>query len=179
MRTILGPKPGELRKYVPTAFGNNLEANPVTVWIRNPTERKKRELFSHNSKTRIALGPNGKPLLGPDGKPSAIEVEVASAVDHQNKMVADCVEKVENYIFCGVTVTDGALLAEYGEREIVAEVADEVLLALSLTVDERKNFSAPPQSVNSAAPDTNVGIALKLGLADSETVKQESMNLTP
>jgi hypothetical protein len=142
-RSISGPKPGEIREYVPRAFGNDKDADPVKVWIRNPTAREKREVMSIGGKSRVAIGTDGRPALNKDGMPM-VEVDTPESWIHQHEMVTRFVEKTENYKGPGgLPIGNGSDLAMHGETEIVSEVAVEIQSALSLTLDEKKTLPLP------------------------------------
>jgi hypothetical protein len=146
MRSIPGPKPGELRRYIPEAFDNRKDPQPVAVWIRNPTERKKREIFSAHNRTHVRLGADGKPLLDELGS-MYLTVETADAVVYKSKLISDCVERVENYSAAtGAAITDGISLADNADTEIFNEVADEILHGYSLTLSDVKNSNEPQPS---------------------------------
>jgi len=157
MREIWGPKPGDVREYIPEAFGNRLDPTPVRVWIRNPDGREKREILSVGETVRIAMGPDG-PVLQ-DGKPM-MEVGTSDSWRHQHDIVSRCVVKVENYRAPGGdAITNGAELAAHGETAIVAEVALEIRDALSLSAEKKTQSPSPPASSSEAPapPDGSAG----------------------
>lgn len=158
-RKIKGPKPGELRKYIPEAYDNRSDPEPVTVWIRTPTERLKRALYTGEGSIRVT-GDN------------KIETSIGDENKRQHDAVRQCIDRVENYIGAnGEPITNGEELAEHGESAILFEVSGEILLALSLS-DEKKSGSDESQSISSVKTDLSDGTvpnAQDLGLSKSET----------
>lgn len=123
-RSVSGPQPNALREFKPESFENHADPDPYKVWIRDPSEADKRNLISMQT--------------GVEAGAPAATVDLASMIAWQRRAVEVHVERVEGYAMRGVEITDGKLLAEHGETEIVAEVAYEIFSATSLTEVEKK-----------------------------------------
>ena len=127
---------GELRTYIPDVvdgdWDNQKDPQPVTVTIRNPTEREKREAYGM---ARV-VGSDRMDL---------------NATWHD--AIKRHVTKVVNYIDAkGEPITNGAELAEHGETAFVMDVGPEILGAYSLTEEERKNSERLSGSTQAATP---------------------------
>tara|TARA_R100001163_G_scaffold65245_1_gene61785 strand:+ start:1406 stop:1837 length:432 start_codon:yes stop_codon:yes gene_type:complete len=120
----MGPQPNQLREFKPESFDNHKDPDPYLVWIRDPSEADKRNLIAMQT--------------GVDTASPASNVDLAAMVAWQKKAVEVHVERVEGYSMRGIEITDGKLLAEHGETEIVAEVAYEIFAATSLSEQEKK-----------------------------------------
>lgn len=149
MRRVKGPKPGELRAFEPTSFGNAEvpEADRVRVWIRNPTEQEKREATSLADSVEF-VEPEGDDETQPQ-----VRVDMRVVLSRVGAFVRQFVEGVDNYEGpAGETINDGETLLRHGETPIVLEVADEVEHATSLSEAERKNSERPSVCSVEATP---------------------------
>jgi hypothetical protein len=177
-RRVKSYAPGELRRYVPEAFGNARDPEPVTVWIRYPTERQKRELDKVGGKSLMAIGADGKVVRDAAGNP-IVEVDNAAANRRAELACELFVEKVENYTnAAGEPIENGAELALHGETEILSDIASEIEHSLTLRADLGKSSSAQSdskQSETQASAGTAPGASEK-ELTSSATVAPE---LTP
>lgn len=124
MRTICGHKPGELVKFVPEAFGNRNDQDPVTIWYRSPSEHERRVYMTF-----------GQSLIIQNG---IVTTNSDDHVERQARMVEGLVEKVENYTGRAGPIKNGSDLAKHGESEIVSEVYLELTSASVLTPDVEK-----------------------------------------
>jgi len=148
-RKVHGYPPGVERCYIPQAYNNRQDPDPIKVWIRQPTEADKR---------RLTAGGEPYEFETRDGVTSC-KVDLARAVEKQIAYVVGFVTRVEGYTSASdKPITDGAMLAELGEAAIVTEVADEIRDQLSLTETERKNSGQPSGSLP-AATNPQAGIA--------------------
>jgi hypothetical protein len=165
-RRVHGYAPKSLRAYVPQAFGNHLEADPVRVWIRTPTAGEKRQVLAGLTSARFAVGADGRPALDAEGRP-LMHVDMGQVDQRQRNIVVAFVEKVEQYLKPDDSpILTGADLAEHGEDAIVAEVADEILLASSLGEEQKKSCAAPSAS-SPAVTSPSAGTATLVDVADS------------
>jgi hypothetical protein len=156
MRTVRGYEPGKSRKYIPEFDGNRSCEKPVTVWIRTPTERDRREIYASN-KDVIVETVNGKQIVTTKG---------VSEVNRQALAIERFVEIVENYkVQNGPDIVDGKTLAEHGESQIVFEVAAEILLSCSLTEDESKKSEELP-SISQAVTQAKNGTVKNVKVMD-------------
>ena len=136
-RTVKGPKPGNQREYIPEAFGNKEDPEPIRVWIQDPTEGEKRKL----TLLQTELGfENGEILRDADGAPQ-IHITLEAMSKFQQAAILAHVAKVANYEVRGVAIVDGATLAEHGETELIADVALEITTGFSLAEAEKKRSS--------------------------------------
>ena len=152
-RSIQGPRPDQVREFIPEAFDNRQDPDPYKVWIKDPTEADKRKLVALQTSLEA-------------GAPAAA-VDLASMIRWQQEAVKIHVERVEGYSMRGVEITDGDSLANHGESEIVAEVALEIFTAASLTEQEKKR-SEKPLASNSATIHRCDGIAEDASTTDSQ-----------
>ena len=155
-RSVTGPQPNQLREFIPEAFENHADPDPYKVWIRDPSEADKRNLIAMQT--------------GVDAGAPASKVDLASMIAWQRKAVEVHVERVEGYAMRGIEITDGKLLAEHGETEIVAEVAYEIFAATSLTEQEKKRSRKRRGSTSrkTKALNGSVANASKPGLQSGE-----------
>lgn len=154
-RKIQGPRPDQVREFIPEAFDNRQDPDPYKVWIKDPTEADKRKLVALQTSL--------------DAGAPAAAVDLASMIRWQQEAVKIHVERVEGYSMRGVEITDGDSLAKHGESEIVAEVALEIFTAASLTEQEKKPSEKPPAS-NSATIHRCDGIVESASTTDSQPV---------
>ena len=154
-RSIEGPRPDQVREFIPEAFENRQDPDPYKVWIKDPTEADKRKLVALQTSLEA-------------GAPAAA-VDLASMIRWQQEAVKLHVERVEGYSMRGVEITNGDSLAQHGESEIVAEVALEIFTAASLTEQEKKR-SEKPQGSSSAMIDRCDGIVESASATDSQPV---------
>ncbi len=132
-RMVRGPRPGDEREFIPTAFENKKDPDPLKVWIKDPSEGEKRELISLQATLQ-------------DGTP-ALEMDFQTMMRWQCEVVQRHVSKVYGYTVRGIEITDGQLLADHGETELIAEISLEVFSAASLSDDEKKSSSEPSDSM--------------------------------
>ena len=128
-RMVTGPAPGGEREFIPAAFDNRQDPDPLKVWIKDPTEGDKRELISLQATLQ-------------DGTP-ALEMDFQTMMRWQCEVVRRHVSKVYGYTVRGIEITDGKSLADHGETELIAEISLEVFSAASLSDDEKKSSSEP------------------------------------
>ena len=131
-RMVTGPRPGDEREFIPAAFENRKDPDPLKVWIKSPSEGEKRELIALQSSLQ-------------DGVPS-IDMDLQTMIKWQCETVRRHVVKVYGYTVRGVEITDGQMMAEHGESELIAELSLEVFQATSLDDDEKKQSSEPSDS---------------------------------
>jgi len=130
---------------VPTAYDNIKDPTPVTVWLREPTERQRREIAAFGQTIRVT-GDKDNPTL---------TLDAVDDLAQQHQAVESCVEKVENYTACftapdgaieTIEITNGELLARYGEQLFVYEAAMQVLRAATPSEEVKKKSSGLPSS---------------------------------
>jgi len=158
-RTVSGPRPGVEREYIPLAFENREDPDPLKVWIRDPSESDKRALIG----LQMSLQGTNTPSL---------DLSIDTMIKWQSEAVKRHVMKVAGYTVRGVEITTGEELADHGESEIVAEVALELFAAASLDDDEKKQFEERSGSKLAATnlSDGIVGNVGSSGGTDLETV---------
>ena len=140
-RMVKGPRPGDEREFIPEAFENRRDPDPLKIWIKDPSEGEKRSLIALQSS-----------LQG--GTPS-LEMDLETMIKWQCETVRRHVVKVYGYTVREIEITNGEQLAEHGESELIAEVSLEVFQATSLSTDEKKLLSEPSDST----PDPVVSLA--------------------
>jgi len=156
-RKLQGFTPNSEREYVPAAFGNRQDPDPVRVWIRQPTERDKREVEGDCSVIRFAIDDAGSPLRDSDGN-LLMQVDNEEAMRRHHRALERFVVRVENYDCPSGGISTGKDLAEHGETAIVTEVYGEIMTSLTPSVDESKKSKGSPGSC-SAATQASDGIA--------------------
>ena len=163
-RTVKGPKPGVRREYIPESFGNRKDAEPIKVWIQDPTEGEKRKLTL--MQTQLGFE-NGEILRDSDGAPQIhITLEAMSKV--QQEAILAHVVRVANYEVRGVAIVDGETLAEHGETELIADVALEITTGFSLAESEKKQSGGSSDS-KQAEIQASDGIAESASPGDSQS----------
>lgn len=149
-RKIKGYKPGDERLYIPEAFGNRKDTEPVKVWIKTPTERAKREIEGDRSMIRFSVDADGKPVTDSAGNP-VMQIDNEESTRRHHLAVERFVVRVENYEGRGgVAITNGADLAEHGDTAIITELFQEIWSSLSLSVDESKKLEGSHSSCSAA-----------------------------
>jgi hypothetical protein len=170
-RKIPGPVPGALIEFVPKAFGNALEAEPVRVLIRAPSERERREHFETGVQSVTIKMQNGKPVLDEKGEP-IVEVKLADRAERRDAAIRRFVDHVEGYVDqADAPISTAADLAERGELEVLNEVEAKINALLGLTEDEQKKSdesSGSPRPATQASVGTAVN-ALPEGSHGSAT----------
>ena len=159
-RKVPGPPQGKKRKFIPEAFENRADENPIAVWIKTPTEREKRDAMQEAAPQFEATENGAAPGLAFD---------FAASMRWQNTIVESFCVGVENYSAAdGSEIATAADLVEHGETEIVSEIAAEILTALSLTEPEKKKSigSSGTTPKTTQAPGGTVENA---GRGDSQT----------
>jgi len=174
-RQVKGPPAGNDRKYTLKALGNRdgPPGDVVSVWIRTPNEREKREIQATGKGLQIAIGDDGMPEHNEAGqmigvmKNSDDLVRVHLALERH-------VTKVENYNnSAGEPISDGADFAKYGDDEFVYELAAEILHGVSWTEEQRKKYKGSPAIGSEATrqQDGTVESAESLDSTKRETVQ--------
>ena len=141
-RTVKGPKPGNQREYLPEAFGNREDPDPMVVCIKDPTEGEKRKLTLMQTELGFK---DGEILRDSNGVPQ-VHITLKAMARFQRMAILAHVTKVEGYEVRGVQITDGETLAEHGETEVLADVALEITTGFSLSESEKKTSSGPSAS---------------------------------
>ena len=122
-RRVHGHSPGQVRRFVPTAFGNAADTSPVVVRLREPTEGERRGILA-----AIAMSSR------PDGAPDFSRVR-----ELQDDAIVRFVDGIENYSGAnGEPIAMGEQLVTHGETEIYREVAEEIVRATRLSNLEKK-----------------------------------------
>ena len=123
--TAKGRIPGREIRYIPEAFGNRDDTDPVAITYRVPTEREKRELTVFGG-----VAGNEETILA-----------------KQHKTLRACVSLVENYNNqSGKPILTGADLAEFGDSLIVFEMVGEIMARAEPGEDEIKKSAGSPDS---------------------------------
>ena len=158
-RKISGYRPGSVREYIPRAYGNRADPEPVAIDIRYPSEGDKREMQGDDEVARSSIA-DGKVRVDDTGSPM-IEVDVGPMTKRNHRVVERCVVAVRNYTAAGgEPITNGRELAAHGELEIITEVVREIMESLSLTESEAKKSAASSGS-------TPAGTQASSGVAES------------
>lgn len=114
-RTIKGHEAGGERVFIPAAFDNRKDTNPVRLHIKNPTLREKRQLFQKALDFSGAANTEGVAFDG------------GSAFSVYEEAVELFVHRVDNYTGAAGEIKNGADLVTHGEIEIILEAATEIL----------------------------------------------------
>lgn len=150
-RKVPGPPQGKERKFIPESFNNRTDDQPITVWIKTPTERQKREAMQEAAPT-IEKNADGVAAVDSDGAP-IVAFDLAASMKWQNAIVKNFCTKIENYNAAdGSPIAASEDLIEHGETEIVAEVAAEILTGLSLGDEEKKPLGGSSNSTQKTTP---------------------------
>lgn len=113
-RKVEVPAVGDVVRFVPKAFGNDQDPEPIVVEWKQPTEGEKRRLASLATKSedQFAL---------------------------YSQAVSKFVLSVSNYEIGNKKIETGEDLAEYGETDLFLEVGNEIFGVGGLTEEEEKN----------------------------------------
>ena len=138
-RKVPGYAHGKERKYLPEAFENRDDEEPIAVWIKTPTERQKREVMQMAAAS-IETDDQGDAVTDSDGIPQ-MKIDLAYSMRWQNSVIVKFVSRVENYNGSdGNPIATGQELLDHGETEIVSELSAEILTGLSLDESEKKSL---------------------------------------
>lgn len=140
-RTVNGPSPGSERVYVPKAFDNHLDEDPVTVIIKNPTEANKRR-FAMMFRPVVKLDMESvKKSKEADIKDVDVKIDLAEADEWSRAILTGCVIDVKNYTDAkGDPISNGEQLWKHGEQEFVTEIQNECTSGFSLEEEEKKTL---------------------------------------
>lgn len=124
------------KPYQEVVWSNLDDDEPVTVYIKNPTEAEKRRLYY---------------------KFVGVKEDIENSEQWKQATLA-FVDKVENYTSAsGKAILNGEDLYNHGDFQIVEDVAAEVIAALSMTEESRKKQEEPqasPSRETSPSPGT-------------------------
>ena len=150
-RKVHGPRPGLSREYIPEAFNNRDDLEPITVTINDPTEGEKRRF----ALMQTELGyENGEVVREADGSPR-IHITLDSMAKFQKAAISKHVERIENYEVRGIKIKNAQRLLEHGETELIAEIALEVTTGFSLSETEKKPVGELSASKRAESPPSN------------------------
>lgn len=149
MRRVPGQKPGSLVEYVPEAFGNRSESEPVRVWLRVPSESDKRaHLCDIASRVEVTAG--GAPRM---------MLSLTDVFARKEVAIRRFVERVEGYVGADAQpILTGADLWERGELPVCNEVDAEIERLLALGGEEKKS-SSDSSALSVAESSTGAGSA--------------------
>lgn len=151
-RRVTGPAPGSKIRFVPKAFDNQADQDPVVFWLRAPTERERRELDKHGDRWAVAIGPDGKVRKGPDGEPLMfLDKDVTNK---RAELAAQLfVVKVDHYTATDDSPIDtGEKLAEHGDTVFLEELLSFVEDRMELEADLGKASSEQSGSASRESP---------------------------
>jgi len=150
-RKVNGPRPGLSREFIPEAFDNRQDLQPITVVINDPTEGEKRRF----TLMQTELGyENGEVIRDVDGSPR-ITITLEAMSQFQEAAIAAHVERIENYEVRGINITTAQRLIDHGETELIAEIALEITTGFSLSDVEKKRASGLSDSKEVETPPSN------------------------
>jgi hypothetical protein len=177
-RKIKGYKSHDEREYIPEAFGNRDDSNPIRVWIKTPTEKDKREVEGDGSVIRFAVDDEGMPLRDKEGNP-VMEIDNEETMRRHHKAIERFVAKVDNYAGPDGDIVTGRQFSEYGETAIVTEVYREIMASISLSDEEaKKSEGLPSSSVATQACSGIASSACGLMTSEPEIVPEERESST-
>lgn len=146
-RIVKGYEQGSLREYVPKAFGNREDPNPIRVWGVSPEERDARAVY--------AAAASAKVKVAKDGKPEEVTMDGAS-FSWAETACARLIKKFEGeYEVRGKRITNGLELARWGESELVYEIAAEFMESASFGEEEKKTSAEPSVSKSPTMPPSD------------------------
>lgn len=153
MRRVQGHTPGLAVTFTPTAFGNKKDPQPIEVDFTAPTEAEKRAARAAGDRGAISIDTTtGQAVRDAKG---LVRVEFGADGDAREKQraIERHVTAVRNYVGAdGKAIDTGARLWTHGEREIVDEVAAEILRSTGLSDPEKKASGAPSDSSPAVTP---------------------------
>lgn len=126
---------GDVRWYEPRAFDNQSfpPSERISVGIKTPTEREKRAMFVSTQ--------NG--------------TDLERSLAWQERAIRGHVTEVRGYENRGKPIRTPEELLEFGELELVGEVAAEILGEASMAEEEKKASSALSGSSEAKIPASN------------------------
>lgn len=158
MRRNPTPKPGTLVKFVPQSFGNAEDPQPVTVYLRAPSEADKRDALVVLV-GQAEAGPGAKDAVKVKTDQGEVTIGFSQEIEKKGCRLARWVERVENYADSdGEPIATGADLWERGEYGFALEVDEAIGILMGLSVEERKN-SAGSSASSQAATQASGGTA--------------------
>jgi len=165
-RTVPGDRPGLIKTIVPKAFDNHLDADPVEVDLRVPTEADKRSARSSKPVAFEIDTKTGAPVMDGQGRVK-VEFDGGATKGPNRRAFERGVFAVRNYTGAdGKAIDTGARLLEHGEAAFVTEIAVALEQLWELTEVEKKTSSAPSVSSSAATP-ASTGIAGSAAPKDS------------
>ena len=163
-RRVFSYPPGLVRKYIPAPFKNRGDPEPITVWVKSPTEAEKRLAAAEGQTTKIRM-PKGLS----DSSGTTIEIAGAAKEEQMRELLSRFVTKVDNYLAAdGHAIKDGADLFVNGDSPVVEDVFTEIMQCLSLTDGEKKLWRAPLSSLL-VATQASAGIVASASMPESST----------
>lgn len=167
-RRVPGRPAGEVRTFIPEAYGNREDPEPVEIELMQPTEAQRRNLFRMSVRVR-----DGRTERNADGS-VRVTMEAEDVSAYQKKALEGFVSAVRNYESAdGKPIVDGAGLWEHGEDAIVGEVVGEILgRAQGLATEEKKASEKPIDSSAAETPRSDgtaesVAPAERMSIADA------------
>lgn len=152
MRRVPGLKPGTLVAFVPEAFGNRGEAEPVRVWLKAPSEADRRAHLAEIME-RVDV------TAASPGSPPKLSLTFADILERKRKAILRFVDKVENYTGQDEQpIVTAADLWERGELAVCNEVDEEIERLLALGEPEKKGSAASSGSTEAVSSPTVGGV---------------------
>lgn len=154
MRIVPGPTGGKTRSFIPSAFGNRADPEPITIEILQPTEAERRELSS-SADASFELDANKKLVKDANGH-VRIQIGVGDTFAQWRSLLERFVVSVKNYKAAGgALILTGKDLYAHGETDLVSEVASEILGDADLSEREKKLSGAPSACSGPVTPASN------------------------
>jgi hypothetical protein len=137
VRKVPGKPGGKTWTFVPKAYGNDQEPEPVTITIQTPTEGARREMY-------FAIDAEASRLAAGGTAPTHARAMAGLTIP-----VLTCVAGVANYTGAGgEAITTAADLLEHGEDLIIAETVNAIMGRGGLGEDEKKSSGSPSGSTS-------------------------------
>ncbi|MBL95036.1 MAG: hypothetical protein CMF70_06995 [Magnetovibrio sp.] len=130
-RMVDGHKAGILRQYIPEAYENRADDEPIKVWIKSPTLRETRQIFASGIDTRVNAD-------------QSVSVDIKDSMRVYEQTIKGFVAKVENYIAAGGDpINNGDQLIEHGEVDLIVEIANHILGVGNMDAEAKKKQGEP------------------------------------
>lgn len=167
----MGYEQGSARKYQPRALGNRDRARPIEVDLRTPTERDHRRIMAKVyeridvkalAKEAIARAldrvgeDQGERLAAlEDARAEAeavLSIEMGKDLAWQEFAIELCVTAVRVYEHRGKEIKTAGELAEFGQTEIIQDIANEIFTEASFGEEEKKTSAGSTGSGGAETP---------------------------
>lgn len=169
-RTAPGVAHGTVYRYIPeivavdgdTIWKNREDPDPISVMLRTPTGKQKREIIQAGRKDTVMINDKGIRTLNVENDENAMN-EAA---------IAACMISIENYSSAGGVVCETAQdLILHGENAVVVDIGTEV--RTSWSIEEKEARVKKSEGLSDSTPQET-----EASISTAESAKSEAITLT-